>query len=231
MKRLQEEVRTIAQMSVDALNGTALELDAIHQRQAARLKRDAAAEQQAHAAAWEHAQLVHDLSFRLLAEELTGIECMCCEVEDLPPEDAPPVDEPPDAAAGVHAECTHGSWCTPVMETPYFTPASSSVQPSREARAETGGPAVGDAGGPEALEAWLAQRKTELFAARGVADQLERSGTGGESGDGAEEACGEEVLELRREVEALKVQLEVERRAKRKILASTVVCPECEAVF
>eukprot|EP00966_Prymnesium_polylepis_P241256 5579111-Prymnesium_polylepis.1 len=79
MKSLQGEVRHIAQLSVDALSGTALELDAIHQRQTTRLKRSATAEQPLRAAP------VAEVSLHQLEEELRGIQCICCAEGGEPP--------------------------------------------------------------------------------------------------------------------------------------------------
>ena len=77
--------------------------------------------------------------------------------------------------------------------------------------------------GPEALEAWLMSRKAARHAARG--------GDGPVDPQEEKTRDDDEVAELRRELSSLKVQLEEERRAKQKILSSSVVCPECEAIF
>ena len=250
MKLLQEEVRIITQLSVDALEGAALELDAIHLRQTRRLRRNAAAEQVVHAESWAQAQAANELSFRLLAEELAGIECMCCEAEGLPLAEAVSIEEEEEEAdegeedPAPDSRLSASQWYTPVSATPYFTPASTLARPAthdggeeveREAvRAVEGFFSEGGMGastqrpatGPEALEAWLVSRKAALQAARGGDGP---SGGAGESQAG--NALGDEVTELRREVASLKALLEDERRAKQKILNSSVVCPECEAIF
>lgn len=199
--------------------------------------------------------MASDISFKLLVEELEGIECVCCKVDSLPLADLVADEDLRLAEFCAQEPCTEDFkdevWGTPFSTTAYFTPTSAAIY-TNYAREERSGQLMEDqvakeaaaaiegiftasppedcwkdssSQGPEALEAWLTQRRTELARTHGDGPE----GIGRSSSESLQARA--EIENLRQEVAQLKIQLMHEKQVKQKIMNSRAVLNDCEAIF
>lgn len=158
MKALQAEVGHIARLSVASLTGAALELDRIHRRQTMRLRARGKVSVRGKHYSNEALQVnveEADISLRLLAQELQGVECMCISYDtramlnDAPENQASPAQKsevcPADAVKDIDSTSIDDVaqlCCDTPGSIPYFTISATTSSASASQQTEGSGPVL-----------------------------------------------------------------------------------------